>query len=168
MDRQSELLHKSAHLQTLYNGRPPLFQTALWTGAIELLRLLCLASDTASRQQAEWPLPEAADPLHTRITALIQAAPPELLSAKYLAGKLAISERHLARLFKERFGTTLNGYLQQWRINRSLMLLAHTSLAIPDIMAQIGLRDTDHFYKLFKHFTGTTPARYRSQLQGQK
>lgn len=168
VDRQSELLHKSADLQALYNGRPPLFQTALWTGVIELLRLLCLATDNASRQQVEWPLPEAADPLQARITALIQAAPPELLSAKYLANKLAISERHLARLFKGSFGVTINGYLQQWRIKRSIMLLAHTSLAIPDIMAQIGLRDIDHFYKLFKHFTGTTPARYRSQLREQQ
>ena len=43
-------------------------------------------------------------------------------------------------------------------------LLSHTDDRIYEVSEQLGYKTTDYFTKLFKEYTGTTPAEYRKKL----
>lgn len=69
-----------------------------------------------------------------------------------------------ARLFKKGMQLTVQQYIQQKRIDKSIMLFHHSSLGIDEIACKCGFYDRHHFSSVFKKQTGYSPARYRLRI----
>jgi AraC family transcriptional regulator len=87
----------------------------------------------------------------------------EPLSIPAIAQRADISHNHLTRLFKGQFGLTAEGYIRQRRTERALHLLAHTTMAVKTIAAEVGLPDLHFFNKTIRGATKLSPREYREQ-----
>lgn len=78
-----------------------------------------------------------------------------------IAEKLNISTRYLSKLFSQYMNISLATYVNVYRINRAIELMDTTSLTFTEISGMIGLKDSQHFSKLFYNIIGTTPSQYK-------
>lgn len=85
---------------------------------------------------------------------------PEL-SRQQIADKVFVTEKYLSSLFKKEVGVNLVAYINQYRINQSVHLLADTKLTISEIAFRVGYNSLQNFNKNFKTITGKTPSDYR-------
>lgn len=92
----------------------------------------------------------------------------ENLSLSVLAELFSVSSTYLSGLFKKEVGITLTDYINQKRIEHSLILLNTTSLLIQNIAEQVGFSDVNYFTRTFKKFKGISPRDYRESIQRQK
>ena len=79
----------------------------------------------------------------------------------YLAEIVGFSHSHLLKLFKAHTGLKLNEYFSRAKISYASKLLSSTDLSIDAVAEKVGYSSVSHFTKIFKHFTGDTPAKYR-------
>ena len=85
----------------------------------------------------------------------------ERLSIPEIASEAGLSQNYLARLFKEHFGLTMEGYLIQKRIALATYLLQNTDMQIKGIGIRVGIPDAQYFNKTFRKHTGKTPTKVR-------
>ncbi|MFC7619312.1 helix-turn-helix transcriptional regulator [Microlunatus sp. GCM10028923] len=85
------------------------------------------------------------------------------VSPRELAGRLQVSESHLARRFKAETGHTISEYLARERAARAAHLLATTNQPVRDIAAYVGYLDANYFVKVFKSIYDATPTAYRAE-----
>ncbi len=72
-----------------------------------------------------------------------------------------ISRYRLCREFKEAEGVSLIAYLNRVRMDTAKHLLRSTTMRINEIALAVGIENMNHFIRLFKSNTGTTPTNYR-------
>lgn len=84
------------------------------------------------------------------------------LKLEALALECGVSTSYLSREFKRVIGTTVHEYLNNYRIQRSLKLLADMSVA--EVAALVGFSDSSHYIGIFKRVIGATPAAYKAKL----
>lgn len=89
----------------------------------------------------------------------------ESLSLKVLAELFSVSPSYLSGLFKKEIKITLTDYINQKRIEHSLILLNTTSLPIQNVAEQVGFSDVNYFTRTFKKFKGISPREYRMEIQ---
>ncbi len=82
-------------------------------------------------------------------------------SLRALSNELGVHPVHLARRFREHFGSTPSEYRQQRRIERARKLLAHGTLPIARVGLRCGYADQSSFTRSFRRVTGMTPGRFR-------
>ena len=82
-------------------------------------------------------------------------------SLEKAAETLAMSPAYLSRLFKQQCGKNYSDYLIELRIQRVKELLADPTVKVYEAGYQVGYKNTQHFYKIFKQATGMTPTEYR-------
>ncbi|MBR6533820.1 MAG: helix-turn-helix transcriptional regulator [Clostridia bacterium] len=86
-----------------------------------------------------------------------------------ISAKAGINHTSLTALMKEELGCTAIEYLMKYRITVSKKQLAFTDVPIKDIANMVGFKTVQHFNRIFKEITGTTPAEYRkSAVQNRK
>ncbi len=85
------------------------------------------------------------------------------LSLEALAKKCFYNPSYFSRLFKKKFHASLVEYVNGKRIEKSIELLANTSLPIDAIGANVGYSSHSAFYRAFQHVTGKTPSEYRQE-----
>ena len=90
---------------------------------------------------------------------------PEELSLERMAELFFLNKHYLARLFKQHYGVTLNGYLQQVRITHAKMLLRFTDKKIEAIGLECGFGELTYFSRVFKKVEGVSPREYRRLWQ---
>lgn len=78
-----------------------------------------------------------------------------------LAAKFYISKYYLAHIFKEQYGTTINGYLTQVRITSAKKHLRFSDRSLESIGADCGYNDVNYFIRAFKKAEGMTPSEFR-------
>lgn len=83
------------------------------------------------------------------------------ISLKYISERIFLSSNYTHILFKLVFGTTINHYLTEVRIDNASRLLAETDVPISQIAERVGYKNATYFFSLFKRITGETPAEYR-------
>ena len=71
------------------------------------------------------------------------------------------SGAHIARSFRQHLDTTPSSAINDARIRRAALLLAHTNRSILDIAYGLGFTNASYFYRLFHSIHGATPRRYR-------
>ena len=101
------------------------------------------------------------------IDACAAARSPEVFRAG-AAGFVAAAGRsheHVCRTCRDVLGISPSTYINRLRIEHAADLLARTTIAIPDIVADCGIENTSHFYRLFGSHYGTTPRGYRLRHQ---
>lgn len=70
---------------------------------------------------------------------------------------------NLNRLFKEFFGTTVNGYINEKRICEAKLLLANSANTISEIAQKCGYADIYSFSHAFHRSTGISPTAWRKR-----
>lgn len=80
-----------------------------------------------------------------------------------LAERFFINKFYLSKIFKESYGTTINGYLMEQRITRAKQLLRFTDQTIDEIGNAVGMDNANYFSRAFRKVEGISPREYRKQ-----
>ena len=83
------------------------------------------------------------------------------ISVTTIAKQFYLSETHVIRIFKEKYGITPKQYILKCKIDASKLLLLDTSLQIKEIAMTYHFSDSYHFSHTFKRFMGVSPEKYR-------
>jgi AraC family transcriptional regulator len=86
------------------------------------------------------------------------------LRMRDLADDAGVHPVHLARVFREQEGRTPGDYLQQLRVRVACHQLRERDYPLAIIAAECGFADQSHFTRVFRKFTGNTPAQFRRAL----
>lgn len=85
----------------------------------------------------------------------------EHISLDNLAKRFYVSKFYMLRLFKEQFGTTVNDYILQCRINKAKQLLRFTDMTTEAIGDEVGLGGGNYLARMFKKVEGVSPSEFR-------
>ncbi|MEE0468918.1 MAG: AraC family transcriptional regulator, partial [Blautia sp.] len=85
-----------------------------------------------------------------------------------IADKLNISGRYLSKIFSQYMNISLGNYINIYRINQAIHFMSTTNLNLTEIAGMIGLKDSQHFSKLFFNIIGVTPSQYRKFISKKK
>ncbi|PIG94150.1 AraC family transcriptional regulator [Gloeocapsopsis sp. IPPAS B-1203] len=86
--------------------------------------------------------------------------PPTLLE---LARQVAVNERKLKQGFRQIFGTTVFGYLHNYRMEQAKQMLAEQKLTVAQVAHAVGYSHLSHFAAAFRKKFGVNPSAYRSK-----
>jgi AraC-like DNA-binding protein len=95
----------------------------------------------------------------------IQQHIDEPLPLSRLAGHVAYSPYHFARLFKARIGLSPLYYVSSLRLQKAKDLLLRTNLSVRDIGLEIGQQSLGTFTTRFSERVGVTPSDFRNSPQ---
>lgn len=98
--------------------------------------------------------------LHWAKDILVQQVqqPPSL---KELALQVGLGERKLNQGFRELFGTTVFGYLQQYRMQQAQVLLHNRNTTVAKVAATVGYRNPEAFGTAFRRQFAVSPKAYQ-------
>lgn len=74
---------------------------------------------------------------------------------------VATNRRTLERNFREFTGRTIAQEISRMRIERAKRLMVESDLSFKEMSAELGYRNSDHFYKSFLRSEGQTPSSFR-------
>jgi len=78
-----------------------------------------------------------------------------------IAEEIGTSPVRLAEAFKRGYDCTVGDYIRRKRVQHAVEMLVNTGRPLGEIALEAGFCDQPHLVRVFKSFTGTTPARYR-------
>ena len=85
----------------------------------------------------------------------------ESITLPDIAKAAGMNHTTLTALMKEELGLTAIEYLMKYRITVAEKQLEFTSVPIKDIANMVGFKTVQHFGRIFKEITDTTPAEFR-------
>ena len=85
----------------------------------------------------------------------------ENLTLTQISKNAGINHTTLTLLMKQELCCTAIEYLMKYRITVSKKELAFTNVPIKDLSSMVGFKTVQHFNRIFKKHTGTTPAEFR-------
>lgn len=86
----------------------------------------------------------------------------EQLSLRSLAHLVGTNEFNLKRNFKIAFGTTVYGYLNQYKMEQAKTMLIEKDLTISEVSSKMGYKYATHFSNAFKKYFGYLPNKLKS------
>ena len=85
----------------------------------------------------------------------------EPLSLESLSGRFCISQAYMSKLFRKYSGQSYNRYLTQLRMEQAKELMQkNPDLFVRDIALLVGYQDQFYFSRIFRSYTGKSPADY--------
>ena len=97
------------------------------------------------------------------ITTNFDSLVEDALTVSAIAAHLGISERYLSRLFYKCTRHTVLDFINSYRINQSVLLIAEGH-SLTFISESVGFSSPPHYTKVFKKYMGVTPRDYRKTL----
>lgn len=130
------------------------------------LELLTLQLETWKQQYLNVPTLRKDDieRLHQARDLLIQQSdnPPLLID---LAHQVGLNDRKLKQGFRQLFGTTVFGYLQDYRMRQAKQLLADANLSIASVALSVGYRNPEAFSTAFRRKFSVSPKAYQLSVR---
>ena len=80
-----------------------------------------------------------------------------------LAKKCCVSESTLYHLFQKELGQTPVNFLNSIKINMAIKYLENSNYSISTISRLVGFNSENHFRKIFRSVTETTPSKFRKK-----
>lgn len=150
-----------------------------YQGLMQQLYLEGKALELLALQFTQWVEPQRAvdhsiclrsddiDRLHTARAILIQRVsnPPSLIE---LARQVGLNDRKLKQGFLQVFGTTVFGYLHDYRLARSQQLIESGEMSVTEVAHTVGYASLPSFSKAFRKKFGYSPLAYMTQHNTQK
>lgn len=106
-------------------------------------------------------VPRSDDVLSVRIKRLIDASPFYRVRIEDIAAAEHYSERHINRVFGERYGCTPKQYIINRKIETAKDMLAQKTKSVKEISELLGFCDEHHFMNTFKRVTGHSAGTWR-------
>lgn len=85
----------------------------------------------------------------------------ENITLSDISSNIGVNHTTLTVLMKKELGCTAMEYLMRYRVSVSEKQLAFTDVPIKEIANMVGFKTVQHFNRVFKEHTGTTPAKFR-------
>lgn len=79
------------------------------------------------------------------------------ISLESISQFVSMNPSYFSSQFKKNTNLTFSQYLQQFRINQSIILLEDPEITIDNVAHLVGFNDEKYFFKVFKKITGKTP-----------
>jgi transcriptional regulator GlxA family with amidase domain len=114
-------------------------------------------------QRLAVPLPTGS-PIRGLVEEIV-ADPAADHSVPALAGRAALSERHLARLFAEHAGTTPGRFVERVRVEAARDLLEGGNGAVEEVARRCGFGSAETMRRGFLRVLGVGPAEYRRRFR---
>ncbi len=92
----------------------------------------------------------------------------ENISINTIAAELDCSRATVMNCFKKAYGTTINTYLNERRLEHAAQLLQVSGDSVKSISATCGFNDQNYFSRVFFQKFGTTPTDYRTHHKSVK
>ena len=110
--------------------------------------------------QSLWISPQDIEQLHQAKDILVKRAkhPPSLTE---LARLVRLNDRKLKQGFRHLFGTTVFGYLQDYRMQQARDLLHDPTLTIASVAATVGYKSPEAFCNAFRRKFSVSPKAYQ-------
>lgn len=156
---QEEILKYQREICRLMAEKGLVYELEVYIQLICLWRELMLNADTALQT-------EPAVFRHKEIKQIIvyiQTHYREPISLEEIASAVHINKSGCCRLFKQALNCTILDYLTEYRIQKSLALLADTDMSITQIAHDVGFSGVSYFIKKFNTVMHTTPGVYRKR-----
>lgn len=104
------------------------------------------------------------DRIHEARKILLQRSdhPPSLMELARLVG---LNDNSLKRGFRRVFGTTVFGYLHDYRLEQAQQLLSSSDMNASEVAATIGFKNRSYFSKAFREKFGINPKDYQMQCR---
>jgi len=134
--------------------------TALAAIRLELSQILLHFISLADAPQPQLGAQEAQI---CRVIQFIDAHYDEEITLERLQQEMYLNKFRIAHLFKELTGFTVIEYIQHRRVIEAQKKLLHTRDSVTDIGIQCGFNSVQHFCRVFRKFSHTSPAQYRRQ-----
>jgi AraC-like DNA-binding protein len=136
------------------------------------------AAEDAARSHVEAVWFRLAEQQHTASTSPdpLQRAASHLafrmhcpLRLTYVAQEVAFtSAGNLSRLFRQRYGLSFQGYLQNLRMEKAAELLRATRLSVTSVARRVGYRDVSRFGEHFRRRYKVSPRKWRNQADNRE
>lgn len=131
-----------------------------------------IEDDTSSQSCSRLKLDEIDRLYHARDILINQLNnPPSILS---LSRQVGLNDFKLKQGFRQIFGTTVFGYLRDYRLEQARLLLAQNQLSVQQVARAIGYTHSGYFARAFRQKFGISPKAYQlnrgelSTLRGTK
>jgi AraC family transcriptional regulator len=96
---------------------------------------------------------------------LVHARFRERVSLSAIARAVGISASHLAREFRDHFGTTLGQHMRRLRVEWVADQLARTTMSLSELGIAAGFSDQSHLTREFRRRFGMTPAEWQRRAR---
>ncbi len=90
------------------------------------------------------------------------STPPSIAE---LARKVGLNEKKIKQGFKELYGTTVYGFLREYRMQQAKLLFERDHKSVTDVACAVGYSNVSHFGAIFKHHHGVRPGEYLRSLK---
>lgn len=100
-----------------------------------------------------------------RVLDYVDAHLDERVTLAELAEVAGLSRMYFAAQFRRSTGVSPRGYLMRRRVERAQELMRDPNQSLAQIALTVGFGTQPHFTTVFKHLVGTTPHRWRQQLE---
>jgi len=124
--------------------------------------LSILYQNTIAKNGYELAETDPMNPLKTMIS-YIQNHYQDKVTLNDVAEAGMMCQSKCCRLFREALKQSPIEYLQNYRIQRGIYLLDHTSMSITEIALECGFHGASYFTETFRKINGITPKEYRKQ-----
>lgn len=81
-----------------------------------------------------------------------------------IVAELKIDRSYLFRLFKNKMGTSVQGYITGYRLTKAEVLLANSTLSVKDVAYSCGFSDQMYFSRVFRRAKGQSPTEFRQKI----
>ena len=114
-----------------------------------------------TRRTPHLPPSGADDGLIERVNRLLTWHLEERIKIGGLAERLAMSESHLRKRFRQLTGMSLGNFLLHYRLNRAIKLLVHSEQSLTQIAFDCGYESLAAFSRSFQTKVGKSPSAFR-------
>lgn len=89
----------------------------------------------------------------------------EQITLKDVAEAVGFSPYYFTRFFKKNMGMTFIEFLQEYRLNQAIFILANEDLPMVEVAERAGFGSVKTFHHVFKEKMGTSPLQYQKRIR---
>lgn len=140
--------------------------TALYVGLVNLLsKLSKFKYKTLSDASFTNDIPTEFGTRMAKIHDFVEANYHRKIYLKELGSLVNLSEQSFARFFTKMMGRPFFTFLNEYRMNTAVRMLAETEDSVVQIGFACGFESPPYFFKKFKEFHGNPPGKYRRKFK---